>query len=548
MISSNSLIRSSTSLRNISKTLTSFSKSLNTSTLLAKDIAKTIQASNVKKKRIISEEQSFFVKRRESFFRKRREGLIEASGIKGALKATGNTIKNTAKGFLGRLLNFIGIVFIGWIITNAPKIIKSIQNIIKSIQNVVGFMGDWINGVRTTLSDFYAEGLKVLSDVTGIDFEEDKKEFQDEFKKGQKSLRFMENDLVQQINIAQDPSSYGIDDKDTKVKETYPKTEEDARNWFDKFITPSASAYSSTYTYSSSFTTGQGSGKSNPNTSGGSSGSSGSVKIGSSEPEIIRIAAAMVTEGAGGTATTDIMQVLANRKASGRYTGYKGDNSYTGLLAADGQFQGVFDRGQDAFVSIQTVEQAAAWAGTTEEEILRRIADLKNPQYRKDSAEFVKGAMEFRGSPETVRKVNTDNNPNNNIEEIGTTGRIPDSIYRGGRGDNQFLVGPKDATRPEGAASYSFDPKVSSTTTNPLFQSNKENTYSKTITKYGDKGNIARKSPVVILQEQQSPQSPQSSQPNVAMTLNKESPAPPILLSGVNSMYVQLATLQAAYT
>ena len=89
MISSNSLIRSSTSLRNISKTLTSFSKSLNTSTLLAKDIAKTIQASNVKKKRIISEEQSFFVKRRESFFRKRRESLIEASGIKGALKEIG---------------------------------------------------------------------------------------------------------------------------------------------------------------------------------------------------------------------------------------------------------------------------------------------------------------------------------------------------------------------------------------------------------------------------------------------------------------------------
>ena len=155
--------------------------------------------------------------------------------------------------------------------------------------------------------------------------------------------------------------------------------------------------------------------------------------------------------------------------------------------------------------------------------------------------------MEFRGSPQTVRNVNTDNIPSNNIEEIGTTGRVPDSIYRGGRGDNQFLVGPRDATRPEGAASYSFDPKVSSTTS-PLFQSNKENTYSKTITKYGDKGNIARKSPVVILQEQQSPQSPQSSQPNVAMTLNKESPAPPILLSGVNSMYVQLATLQAAYT
>ena len=538
MISSISLIRSSTSLRNISKTLTSFSKSLNTSTLLAKDIAKTIQASNVKKKRIISEEQSFFVKRRESFFRKRREGLIEASGIKGALKATGNTIKNTAKGFLGRLLNFIGIVFIGWIITNAPKIIKSIQNIIKSIQNVVGFMGDWINGVRTTLSDFYAEGLKVLSDVTGIDFEEDKKEFQDEFKKGQKSLRFMENDLVQQINIAQDPSSYGIDDKDTKVKETYPKTEEDARNWFDKFITPSASAYSSTYTYSSSFTTGQGSGKSNPNTSGGSSGSSGSVKIGSSEPEIIRIAAAMVTEGAGGTATTDIMQVLANRKASGRYTGYKGDNSYTGLLAADGQFQGVFDRGQDAFVSIQTVEQAAAWAGTTEEEILRRIADLKNPQYRKDSAEFVKGAMEFRGSPETVRKVNTDNNPNNNIEEIGTTGRIPESIWRGRDGDNQFLIGPRDAARPEGAASYSFDPEVSSTNIKTF--TNITYTGKKTMPKVKTDKN----GPVIVLQQQSQP----NTQPVIMASSSSEESIPPFIASGADGLYIKLAALHAAYT
>lgn len=526
MINSNSLIRSSTSLRNISKTLTSFSKSLNTSTLLARDIAKTIQASNVKKKRIISQEQTFFVKRRESFIRKRREGLIEASGIKGALRTTGNTIKNTAKGFLSRLLNFIGIVFIGWIVTNAPRIIKSIQNIIKSIQNVVSIMGNWVNGVRTTLSDFYTEGQKVLSDITGIDFEEDKKEIEDEFQKGEKSLQFMDNDLVRQVNLAQDPLSYGIEDTDTKVKATHPQTEEDARNWFSKFIAPSASAST------------EKSGMPPP------TAKRGSGKIDSSEsPEIIRIAAAMVTEAGGGTATTDVMQVLANRKASGRYTGYKGDNSYTGLLAADKQFQGVYDRGQDAFVSIETVEQAAAWAGTTKEEILKRIADLKNPQYRKDSAEFVKGAMEFRGSTETVRKVNTDDIPDNNIEEIGTTGRVPDSIYRGGRGDNQFLIGPKDAKRPEGAAQYNFDSNVSST--NSLFKANKEGTYTNTITSYGDKGNISRKAPVVMLQEQQSPQSSQS---NVAMTLNKESPAPPILLSGVNSMYVQLATLQAAYT
>ena len=154
MINNQPLIRSSESLRNISKTLTSFSKSLNTSTLLARDIAKTIQASNVEKKKIISKEQTFFVKRRESFLRKRREGLIEASGIKGALRSTGNTIKNTAKGFLGRLLSFIGIVFLGWIVLNVPKIIKGIQGIIKRITDVTSIMGNWVSGLREKLTNF----------------------------------------------------------------------------------------------------------------------------------------------------------------------------------------------------------------------------------------------------------------------------------------------------------------------------------------------------------------------------------------------------------
>ena len=69
---------------------------------------------------------------------------------------------------------------------------------------------------------------------------------------------------------------------------------------------------------------------------------------------------------------------------------------------------------------------------------------MRNEKLRANSAEFVGGALEFRGSPRTVRAVNSDNNPNNNIEEIGTTGIIPDSIHRGGDGDNQFLTGSQD--------------------------------------------------------------------------------------------------------
>ena len=515
MINNQPLIRSSESLRNISKTLTSFSKSLNTSTLLARDIAKTIQASNVEKKKIISKEQTFFVKRRESFLRKRREGLIEASGVKGALRSTGNTIKNTAKGFLGRLLSFIGIVFLGWIVLNVPKIIKAIQGIIQRITDVTSIMGNWVNGLREKLTDFGQSTQKVLSDITGIDFSPEERSIQSGFDQSNRSLSKIDQDVVNDTNALQEPKTYGLEDSDLKPeKNEVPETQEDANKWYQNFMTQSGSRDTP------------------PSTQQGDASSSRTM---TATPELYRIAAAMVTEGAGGTATTDIMQVLANRKASGRYTGYKGDNSYTGLLAADGQFQGVYDRGQDRFVAIQTAEEAAEFANTTVEEIQSRIDDLTNPQYVKDSAEFVKGAMEFRASPDGVRRANTDTDPKNDIEEIGTTGRIPHSIWRGGDGDNQFLIGPKDATRPEGAASYNFDPKVSSTNIKTFTYTGK-----KTMPKVKSDKN----GPIIVLQQQSQP----NTQPIIMASSSSEESILPFIASGADSLYIKLAALHAAYT
>ena len=276
MINNQPLIRSSESLRNISKTLTSFSKSLNTSTLLARDIAKTIQASNVEKKKIISKEQTFFVKRRESFLRKRREGLIEASGIKGALRSTGNTIKNTAKGFLGRLLSFIGIVFLGWIVLNVPKIIKGIQGIIKRITDVTSIMGNWVSGLREKLTNFGESTQKVLSDITGIDFSPEERSIQSGFDQSNRSLSKIDQDVVNDTNALQEPKTYGLEDSDLKPeKNEVPETQEEANRWYQNFMTQSGSTNTS------------------PSTQQGNASSSRTM---TATPELYRIAAAMVTE------------------------------------------------------------------------------------------------------------------------------------------------------------------------------------------------------------------------------------------------------------
>ena len=187
--------------------------------------------------------------------------------------------------------------------------------------------------------------------------------------------------------------------------------------------------------------------------------------ITSDSAEEARIAAALVTEGGGGTAATDILQVAANRLAHGGY-----GSTYTDIFAADRQFQGVFDNprgGQAGFRRIQSIADAAAWAGVSEDVIKSRIKDMRNAELRADSAEFVGGALEFRAAPSYYKQKGLVRG------EMGADGRFYNSTWRGGAGDNQFL---KDASKDpmiSGPAEVNYDgltpeaPPISPIITNP---------------------------------------------------------------------------------
>ena len=149
------------------------------------------------------------------------------------------------------------------------------------------------------------------------------------------------------------------------------------------------------------------------------------------------VAAAIATEGGTGLSATDIQQVIQNRVESDRYP----DNRIE-VLAAPGQFEGVFTRNIGEFKKINNLKSAANWSGRPESHIAQILKDMHNSNYIADSAKNVNRALEFRGSPETVLMVNSDDNPYNNII-ANDKGIIPNTFYRGGSTDNQFLIDPK---------------------------------------------------------------------------------------------------------
>lgn len=178
--------------------------------------------------------------------------------------------------------------------------------------------------------------------------------------------------------------------------------------------------------------------------------------------EEFRVAAGLLTEGAKGQAAIDVLQVVANRASAN-------GQSYTDILAAGGQFAGVsIARDAGAFRKITTAEEAARWAGVSVTDIEQTIKDMRNQSMRQKAADFVKGATQFRGSPATIRSVNSDGNPATDVA-ADANGRMPGTSWRGGDGDNQFMtdfsgknnpIGPDPTVGPPANINLSANPKI----------------------------------------------------------------------------------------
>ena len=134
MANSSLAFRSSLNLRSIRKSLSGLGESVRTAQSSASSITTSIRESNRNKKKSLSLASTLFRRRREATLRKEREDILEAGSVSGSVKRAGKVVMNSTKGFLGRILDYLGTVLIGWAINNLPKIIDLAEKLIKRMQ------------------------------------------------------------------------------------------------------------------------------------------------------------------------------------------------------------------------------------------------------------------------------------------------------------------------------------------------------------------------------------------------------------------------------
>jgi len=229
----NSLFKSSISIRSISKSVQKFSDGLLSSTKNADEIIKTTREKNLFKSKLTRKDSEFFRKRQENIRRKDREDELEASSVQGVPKTQGTILARSTRGFLGRMLDFLGVLLIGWAIQNLPKIISGVQGLIKRISSVTGILGLFIEGVQNIIMGIGSLIQNTLSGLLRFDFDKDKNDIDKGLEEVQQGLLVTRNELVQSANEFSKPINEEVG-LPTDVKEEEESGTSDGQSEMDK--------------------------------------------------------------------------------------------------------------------------------------------------------------------------------------------------------------------------------------------------------------------------------------------------------------------------
>ena len=219
-----SLLKSSISLQNINKSVTFLSKDLKRATNLIQNTGKVQEEDNKFQRALLGRENTWFNRRREQVLRREKEDITEAATVGGAIKRRGKVVGSSTKGFLGRILDVFGILFIGWLSTNLPPILRSVNNMIGLIQKTVSILSGFLNNTVGFFNSLGAGLDEVLGNLTvGFRFDKDTESIKKGFDDMNRGTRMFSNDIERSISSYLDPKTYGRDNWD--IPEDFDETQ-----------------------------------------------------------------------------------------------------------------------------------------------------------------------------------------------------------------------------------------------------------------------------------------------------------------------------------
>ena len=138
--------------------------------LVATGIRSSLFKRNKFKRESISKFKFFQSKRDQQVRRKEREDILESSGISGATRRIQTIAAESTRGFLGRILDFIGTLLVGWLVNNLPSIFTMASELIARIRRMFSLLMEFSQNLVDTFFNFGQLLGAVYKNISSFDF------------------------------------------------------------------------------------------------------------------------------------------------------------------------------------------------------------------------------------------------------------------------------------------------------------------------------------------------------------------------------------------
>ena len=227
---------SSLNLSKVNKAVTGITETVRKSKSLIDDISEKVGKTNERIKTKISDSAKLFQRRQQAVRRKVREDLIEASGIGGAMRRVNKIVSTSTRGFLGRILDFVGTILVGWAIVNIPKIVKLAENLFKRLEKFFKIITGFTDSLVEYFTKFTSGLSEIGSNLSQIDLQIIGDQMTNIVTRLQKSFKRMEDGFIREVlgfskmsdedlvkTFGQDVDQVTKEEVESNVKEQIPE-------------------------------------------------------------------------------------------------------------------------------------------------------------------------------------------------------------------------------------------------------------------------------------------------------------------------------------
>jgi len=226
-------ITSPINIQNISGGIRSLKLGLSRTKQFAGNIKTAILNRTTFKRQAIAGRKVLQNRRSENILRRDQEDVLEATGISGVFKRAGSIATESAKGFLGRILDFITTLLVGWLLYNLPTILTMVKDLIKRVQTLFSLLQGFISNIGKAFGQLGNIFNAVLYDVIHLDFLDSQKKVQNAMKDLESTFDDFHNQFDQGFKLFTTPLGEG------KGEEPVPPT---GTNYIPTTPSPSRSA------------------------------------------------------------------------------------------------------------------------------------------------------------------------------------------------------------------------------------------------------------------------------------------------------------------